>query len=386
MPLARTGATTSYYRLSGPDDAPVLVLSHSLGQDQGMWDPQVDALSTHFRVLRYDTRGHGASDAPHDEYSIDALGHDVLALADALAIDRFAFCGLSMGGMIGLWLAANAANRLTRVVLANTSARPGAERMEERRKAVLAGGMAAVAEAVMGRFFSPATLAANPPVVAASRRVLLATDPHGYAGCCAAIRDFDLAPLLGRIRAPVLVISGNRDVSLPWSGHSEVLAAGIPGAAVTHLSAAHLSNLEAPRAFTAAVLDFLVEPPGDVAAAGMAVRRAVLGDAHVDRVIASTTDETRGFQDLITRFAWGSIWTRPVLDVRTRRLLVLAIVASMGRWEEFRLHVRTGLGRELEWADLEEVLLQVAVYAGVPAANSAFHAALDEWEQLKPRG
>ena len=383
MPLVKTGATTTYYRLSGPDGAPVLVLSHSLGQDQGMWDPQVEAFSAHFRVLRYDTRGHGASGAPHDEYSIEALGRDVLALADALGIDRFAFCGLSMGGMIGLWLAVNAPDRLTHVVLANTSPRPGAERMEERRKAVLAGGMQAVADAVMGRFFSPSTLAVNPPIVAAARRVLLATDPHGYAGCCAAVRDCDATPALARIAVPALVISADGDVSLPWAGHGDVIARGIPGAAVVHLPAAHLSNLEAPRAFASAVLDFLIEPPRDIAAAGTAVRRAVLGDAHVDRAIASTTERTRDFQDLITRFAWGTIWTRPGLDVRTRRLLVLAIMASMGRWEEFRLHVRTGLGKELEWADLEEVLLQVAVYAGVPAANSAFHAALEEWDKKK---
>ena len=375
MPVQTIADTRCYYRLTGPDDAPVLMLSHSLGQDHGMWDPQIADLSAHFRVLRYDVRGHGASPATPGDYRIEQLGADALALVDALGIDRFAFCGLSLGGMIGQWLAAHAPDRLTAVVLANTSARADAERMETRRKTVLASGMSAVADMVMGRFFSLRSLAENSHVVASARRTLLATDPVGYAGCCAAIRDMDLTATLKRIRVPVLVIDGQLDTSLPWSGHGDVLARDIAGAQVVHLPTAHLSNLEAPRAFTAALFDFLA-PTANLAAER--VRRGVLGDAHVDRATATAADTSKAFQDLITRFAWGAVWTRPGLDVRTRRLLVLATTAAMGRWEEFRLHVRTGLAHELEWCDLEEVLLQTAVYAGVPAANTAFHVAAEE--------
>lgn len=378
MPLLTIGDSTCFYRLSGGEDRPVLMLAHSLGQDHGMWDPQIADLSAHFRVLRYDLRGHGASSASPGDYRIAQLGADALALADALGIARFAFCGVSLGGMIGQWLALHAPDRVTAAVLASTSARPDAEKMEARRRTVLAEGMAAVADAVMGRFFSERLLAANPPAVADARRTLLATDPVGYAGCCAAVRDVDLIAELRGIRCPVLVISGDLDVSLPWTGHGEIVAREIPGAAAVHLDAAHLSNIEAPRAFTAAVQRFLRRDDESVYDAGMRVRRRVLGDAHVDRAIAATTDATRDFQDLITRYAWGTIWTRPGLDVRTRRLLVLAITAAMGRWDEFRLHVRSGLPRELEWCDLEEVLLQTAVYAGVPAANTGFHQALDE--------
>src|SRR5204863_8872495 len=140
-----------------------------------------------------------------------------------------------------------------------------------------------------------------------------------------------------------------------------------------HPAAGHLSNLERPPAFNAAVLDFVVPAPADTATAGMAVRRAVLGDAHVDRAIASQTEFNRDFQDLITRFAWGTIWTRPGLDRRTRRLLVLATMAALGRWEEFRMHLRAGLAHELEPCDLREVLLQAAIYGGVPVANTGFH-------------
>jgi 3-oxoadipate enol-lactonase/4-carboxymuconolactone decarboxylase len=382
MPLLTLPDRAIFYRVNGADDRPVLFLSHSLGQDHGMWEPQAPDLANHFRVVRFDTRGHGASSVTPGEYRLDQLASDVIALADALGIARFAFCGLSLGGMIAQWLASHTPDRITAVVLANTSARPDAARMEARRTRVLAEGMVSVADEVMGRFFSPRMLAGDSLVVADSRRSLLATDPVGYAGCCAALRDLDLRDALRSIRCPVLIIDGTLDVSLPWNGHGDILARDIASAQVVRLDAAHLSNLERPRAFTAAVLDFLIPVSAAGVGEAMRVRRAVLGDDHVDRAVASTTELTRDFQDLITKYAWGSIWTRPGLDVRTRRLLVLATTAALGRWEEFRLHVRSGLRRELEPCDLEEVLLQTAIYAGVPAANTGFHHAAAEIERL----
>jgi len=163
------------------------------------------------------------------------------------------------------------------------------------------------------------------------------------------------------------------------------LAREIPGARVLRLPAAHLSNLECPRSFTAGLLDFLETGPSgsiDPLEAGFAVRRAMLGDAHVERSIAATTDFTQEFQALITRYAWGTIWTRPGLDPRTRRLLVLAMMAALGRWEEFRLHVRAGITQELELCELKEALLQTAIYAGFPAANTGFHIASEEIEKV----
>jgi 3-oxoadipate enol-lactonase/4-carboxymuconolactone decarboxylase len=191
----------------------------------------------------------------------------------------------------------------------------------------------------------------------------------------------DHSALLARIRVPTLVISGDLDVGMPWDDHAALLAQNIVGANVVRLPAAHISNLECPRSFTAALFGFLLPVAPGSRDAGMTVRRAVLGDAWVDRAISRTTDFTRDFQELITAYAWGTIWTRPGLDHRTRRLLVLTATAALGRWEEFRLHVRTGFAHELEPTDLKEVLLQLAVYAGVPAANAAFHIAsevLDE--------
>jgi 3-oxoadipate enol-lactonase/4-carboxymuconolactone decarboxylase len=345
-----------------------------------MWEAQMPALLAHFQVLRPDLRGHGASDSPPGDYTMAQLAQDVLAAAPR---EHFFYCGLSLGGMIGQWLAARYPQRVARLVLANTSPRVTDPALfEARRRTVLAEGMEAVVQPAMDRFFSsPANRWA-----ATICFTLRNTDPAGYAGCCAAIRDMDHRPLLQSIAVPTLVIGGPNDASTPWSGHGDVLAASIPGAAAAIIDAAHLSNLERPAAFTGALLKFLLPEcePGALDA-GFAVRRAVLGNEHVDRAIANTTDFTREFQEWITRYGWGTVWTRPGLDPATRRLLVLAMMASLGRWEEFRMHVRTGLQAELEPETLREVLLAVALYAGVPAANSGFHIASEELTERSRR-
>jgi 3-oxoadipate enol-lactonase / 4-carboxymuconolactone decarboxylase len=382
MPFAQSGKCRIYYRLEGVPAKPLLVLVHSLGADHGMWDAQAAALSPHFRILRLDIRGHGASGVSAGEYTIEQLAGDVLAVVGAAAGARgeaFDYCGLSLGGMIGQWLAAKT-DRIARLVLANTSPRmsdPGI--FDARRKLVLEQGMAAIEQAVLQRFFTPRTLAKPHPGVESVRNVLVSTDPAGYAACCSAVRDMNHLALLDRIRTPTLVICGAEDVSTPWQGHGSVLASSIPNAHAVHLDAAHLSNVERPSGFNAALFGFLLPgPPAEPLQAGMSMRRRVLGDAHVDRAAAQTTDFTRDFQAWITRYAWGTIWTRPGLDLRVRRLLVLGTTASLGRWEEFRLHIKTGLASDLELADIEEVLLQVGIYAGVPAANTGFHIVREE--------
>jgi 3-oxoadipate enol-lactonase/4-carboxymuconolactone decarboxylase len=218
------------------------------------------------------------------------------------------------------------------------------------------------------------------PQLPSVRSVFLGTHPAGYLGCCAAIRDVDHRALLGKINVPTLVIGGDKDPSTPWEGNGEILAREIPGAVAVRLPTAHLSNLGRPRSFTAALLEFLPAklPYEDPLPVGMGIRREVLGDDHVNRSMQSATDFTRDFQLLVTRYAWGTVWSRPALDRRTRRLLVLAITAAMGRWEEFRLHFRAAISRSVEPCDLKETLLQVAVYAGLPAANTAFKIASEE--------
>ena len=384
MPYALVDNTRLFYRLEGRDDAPVLVLAHSLGLDHSLWDRQTLDLVPHFRILRFDTRGHGASDVPTGDYSIERLARDVLGLADALEIKRFAYCGISLGGFVGQWLGAKAADRVTHLVLANTSPHVGPpSNWDARRHTVFSGGMNKLEGTFLERSFSAETVARRNPRVDSLRRVFLGTNPVGYAGCCAAIRDMNHTSILPEIRVPTLVIAGYKDVATPWEGHGEVLAREIPNTRSVRLAAAHLSNIERPQSFTGALLDFLWQAPADPLQAGERVRRTVLGNAHVDSAIAKTTDFNRDFQTLITRYGWGSVWTRPGLDLRTRRLLALAMMGALGRWEEFRMHVRTGLAHELELPDLKETLLEMAIYAGVPAANTGFQIVKEEQASLR---
>jgi 3-oxoadipate enol-lactonase/4-carboxymuconolactone decarboxylase len=347
-----------------------------------MWEPQIQDLLPYFQVLRYDTRGHGASDAPSGNYTLEQLGRDVLALADGLKISKFSFCGVSMGGAIGQWLAINAPERLNKLVLSNTSAKFGSvELWETRMKAVREGSMKAIVDTSMQRFFSPEM--EMDPQVQSVRSVFLGTDPTGYLGCCAALRDTDLRGQLDKIHVPTLIIGGDNDPSTPWEGNGDILAREISGAAVVRLPTAHLSNLGRPRSFTAALLEFLPAklPYEDPLPVGMGIRREVLGGQHVTRSMETATEFTRDFQLLITRYAWGTIWARPGLDRRTRRLLALAIMAALGRWEEFRLHFRAAFTHRVEPCDLKETLLQVAIYGGLPAANTAFKIASEEMEK-----
>lgn len=260
MPVITVDNVRLSYQLEGDERNSVLVLSNSLGTDIGMWAPQVPELLPHFRILRYDTRGLGASDAPAGDYTMELLGRDVLALTTALKIEKFSFAGVSLGGMIAQWLGANAPDRVTAIIPSNTSPCIGPKsNWDDRRRAVLERGMMGIVDMAMGRFFSPETLAKNDPLVNSVRATFLASNPVGYAGCCAAIRDMDHRPLLPKIAVPTLVIVGDRDVSTPWEGHGEILAREIPGAKNVHLAAAHLSNIEQPQLFNSAVLDFLLQ-------------------------------------------------------------------------------------------------------------------------------
>jgi 3-oxoadipate enol-lactonase/4-carboxymuconolactone decarboxylase len=267
---------------------------------------------------------------------------------------------------------------------------------EMRRRTVLSEGMAAIVDAALSRFLSEDFQRARPEVADTVRATLLATPPAGYAGCCAAIRDMALIDVLGGITVPTLVISGARDVSTPFKGHGEVIAALVPGAKTRMLDTAHLACLEAPVEFAAALTEFLLgqrpDPAVEDAArvlyeAGLANRRAVLGDAWVDASLARRTPFTADFQAMITRIAWQEVWGRPALDHRTRRLLVIATTAALGRWEEFRLHVRAGLSqRGFTEEELKETLMQTAIYAGVPAANTAFAEAAAVLAELAETG
>ena len=246
-----------HYRVDGIDGAPVVILSNSLGTDLTMWAPQLCALTARFKVLRYDTRGHGVSGAPVGSYGLDRLGRDVIELADALGITHFHFCGLSLGGMIGQWLGIHTPERVTRLVLANTSPFMGPPASwDQRIESVHEQGMAGLTASSIARWFTPEFIGERPDAVAAIEGRLLSTPPTGYAGCCAAIRDMDMRRSVSLIDCPTLVISGARDPATPIA-HSEILMGQICGARLVTLDAAHLSNVERDDAFSEAVVEFL---------------------------------------------------------------------------------------------------------------------------------
>ncbi|NBB11447.1 3-oxoadipate enol-lactonase [Pseudomonas sp. SLFW] len=250
-----------HYEIEGPAGAPVLVLSNSLGTDLHMWDAQVASFSKSFRVLRYDTRGHGQSVVSHGPYSIEQLGRDVLDLLDALKIERAHFCGLSMGGLIGQWLGIHASERLLKLVLCNTAAKIGGpETWGPRIETVEKGGEAAMKELGAGaveRWFTPDFARDHADKVTAVTNVLAATSPVGYAACCAAVRDADFRKQLGSITVDTLIICGSHDpVTTVADGH--FLQNHIPGSQLSDYYAAHLSSIELGQTFTLRVTEFLL--------------------------------------------------------------------------------------------------------------------------------
>jgi len=257
MPMIRLGQDDFHYRLDGPEGAPVLMLSDSLGCDLTMWDAQVPHWTRTHRVLRYDSRGHGQSAAPDRPYSMAELGRDALALMDALGIATVDWCGLSKGGMVGMWLLTHARHRIRRAVLANTAPNMGPPDLWNTRIRTARGqGMAALAEPTRTRWFSEPYRATNPPEADRIIAAFAAASVAGYIGSCAAIRDMDQREAIRSITTPVLVIIGAVDPATPPAA-GRLIAASIPGAKSLVLQAAHISNLEQPEAFTRAVAEFL---------------------------------------------------------------------------------------------------------------------------------
>jgi 3-oxoadipate enol-lactonase len=257
MPILEVNGAQTYYELSGRGDLPTLVFSNSLGTHLGMWDPQVGALSNAWRILRYDTRGHGRTAATPGPYTIDQLTDDVVKLLDRLDLERVSCCGLSMGGMIGMALALRAPDRLRKLVLCNTSPKIGsAETWNMRITAVENGGMSAVADVVLERWYTASFRSTAPAAVQATREMLLNTSPEGYASCCAAIRDMDQREAISGIHVPTLIIAGAHD-PVTTVAEGRFMAERIQGSKCVELPAAHLSNIEAADAFTKELTVFL---------------------------------------------------------------------------------------------------------------------------------
>jgi 3-oxoadipate enol-lactonase len=259
MPDIKTDdGCTIHVEVEGPQQAPVLMLSNSLGTNLQMWDEQVAPFIRHFRLVRYDRRGHGKSSVPKGPYSMERLGHDVLAVLDGLGIAKINWCGLSMGGMVGQWLGANAANRVDKLILSNTACYfPDKAMWDGRIKMVRENGLAGIVDANMERWFTKEFRERASKPMAKMREMFVATDIEGYIGCGEAIRDMDHRALLTKISAPTLVIAGRYDPATPLEGN-EFIRAHIPGARIAVLDAAHIANMEQPQAYADTVLGFLL--------------------------------------------------------------------------------------------------------------------------------
>ena len=362
---------TIAHEVLGPPDAPVLVLLNSLGSTRAMWDPQVGPLSERLRVVRTDARGHGESAVVPGPWTVADLGRDVLELLDELGVRRAHLVGLSLGGATAQWVAVHAPQRVHTLSLLCTSAHwPDVQPWIERAVAARTDGVASLAPTVVQRWFTPELAERDPALVAWATAMIASTPAEGYATACDALAAWDGRPDLGRITAPTLVIAGAEDPATPPAMLHEI-ADGIAGSVLHVLPrASHLANLEQAGAVTRLLLAHVLGAgPYEL---GLATRRAVLGDAHVDHALAGVTGLTAGWQDFITRTAWGEVWNRPGLDRRTRSAITLTALVALGSEHELAMHLRGAVTNGLTEDEIGEILLHTSVYAGVPRSNRAF--------------
>ncbi|MFF0459188.1 bifunctional 3-oxoadipate enol-lactonase/4-carboxymuconolactone decarboxylase PcaDC [Streptomyces mexicanus] len=422
--MSETPPNTLQYRFDGPEDAPVLILGPSLGTTWHMWDRQVPELAQQWRVFRYDLPGHGGAPA-HPAASVTELAGRLLATLDALGVHRFGYAGCALGGAVGVELALRHPERLASLALIAASPRFGtADEFRQRGVVVRTNGLDPIARTSPDRWFTPAFAAAQPAITDWAVQMVRTTDPGCYIAACEALAAFDVRAELGRVGVPTLVLVGSDD-QVTGPAEARTLVAGIPDARLAVVpSASHLVPVEQP----AAVTDLLVrhfstawqpafdastgqmaivaapakpvlaaappaapvtpvaeiapaqaQPPATVGPdgyeTGLKIRREVLGDAHVDRELEQADDFSGDFQDLLTRTAWGEIWHRPGLDRRTRSCVALTALVAGGHLEELAAHTRAALRIGLTPDEIKEVLLQTAVYCGMPVAGRAFRVA-----------
>ncbi len=372
---------------------PLLVLGPSLGTSAvTLWGDCAGHLADTFDVLAWDLPGHGHNTSvPDEDWSMADLAAGVLRTVEEVLAERgeagatFGYAGDSVGGAVGLQLLLDAPDRVSGAVLLCTGALIGsADSWGERIDLVRSAGTPALVSASAQRWFGPGFLEREPARGSALLHALQDVDDAGYAQVCGALAGFDLRDRLAEIDAPVLAVAGSVDVATPPDSLREVADGVRHGRFVELDGVAHLAPAEAPEEVARLIRDHLlgeraVSEGGrtldEVHAAGMEVRREVLGAAHVDRATAATTDLTRDFQELITRYAWGSIWTRPGLDRRSRSLITLTALVARGHHEELAMHLRAARTNGVTIEEITELLLQTAIYCGVPDANTAFRIA-----------
>ncbi|AEI46971.1 bifunctional 3-oxoadipate enol-lactonase/4-carboxymuconolactone decarboxylase PcaDC [Runella slithyformis] len=368
------------YKLRGTPNSPVLIFSNSLGSEMMMWDELVPYLLPFFRVLQYDTRGHGGSETTPEPYTIALLGKDVIDLLDQLDIETAYFCGLSMGGLIGQWLGIHYPERIKKLVISNTGAKIGNdERWNGRIETITQHGMQAIVDDTMERWFTESFRQNNPQRVAETKTMFLRSDVKGYSNCCAAIRDADFRHQLQNNTVETLVITGDED-PVTNVEQAEFLVKNIPNARLKVLHARHLASTELPKEYAAVLIDFLVGQ--STYNRGMHVRRSVLGHAHVDKANGNSNSFNADFQSFITNYAWGEIWTRPDLSKHNRSLITMAMLIALNRKAEFKMHVKASFNNGVTVAEIKEIIMQSALYCGLPAANEAFHSAEEVFKEM----
>jgi 3-oxoadipate enol-lactonase/4-carboxymuconolactone decarboxylase len=362
----------------GPERGPLLVVGPSLGTSAAtLWSGVAERLTERVRVVGWDLPGHGAG-GTSELFTVADLAGAVLRLADTLDADTFHYAGDSVGGCVGLQLLLDAPHRIRTATLLCTGAAIGTpDGWRERAATVRADGTEAMLPGAVPRWFGPGFARRRPGASAALLDALRHADAESYAQTCEALAGFDVTARLGDIDTPVLAIAGANDVPTPPESLQRIASGVKDGRLVVLDGVGHLAPAEAPDRVARLIADHIgvtarPETTADVHARGMTVRREVLGDAHVDRAVATTTDLTADFEKMITEYAWGSIWTRPGLDRRSRSLITLTALVARGHYEELAMHVRAARRNGLTNDEIKELLMQTAIYCGVPDANAAF--------------
>jgi 3-oxoadipate enol-lactonase / 4-carboxymuconolactone decarboxylase len=373
-------------QLSDPNAGPLLLLGTSIGTSAAaLWSASAAFLGERFHVVAWDLPGHGRNTEPISAgFTMTELAAGVLAFTDRVLTDRgepggrLYYAGDSLGGAVGLQALLDAPDRIVAAVLLCTGAKIGdAESWRERAARVRASGTTVVINQSVERWFAPGFLEREPQVGSRLLDSLRAADAEAYALACEALADFDVRSRLGEIAVPVLAVAGAEDFATQANLLAEIAHGVQRGTLLVLDGLAHLAPAEAPQEVAKLIIEHCdAQGSGaDRYAAGMQVRREVLGDDHVDRATAATTDFTRDFQKLITEYAWGTIWTRPGLDRRSRSMITLTALVARGHHEELAMHVRAARRNGLSVDEIKEVLLQTVIYCGVPDANTAFRIA-----------
>ncbi len=362
----------------GPAGAGLLLLGPSLGTSAAtLWTAVAERLTEHVHVVAWDLPGHGRSPAS-GPFRIADLAAAVLELADDIASGQtFSYAGDSVGGAVGLQLLLDAPERVSSAALLCTGAIIGdPEQWRVRAATVRASGTESMVEGSAERWFAAGFTNREPAVAAALLDALRDTNAECYAHVCEALAVFDVVDQLPQITTPVLAIAGAQDIPTPPDGLAQIASGVKDGRLIVLDGVGHLAPAEAPdRVADLIAAQLARRQPDRLYEAGMVVRREVLGDAHVDRAVAATNEFTADFQELITRYAWGSIWTRPGLDRRSRSLITLTALVARGHHEELAMHVLAARRNGVTNEEIKELLLQTAIYCGVPDANSAFRIA-----------